>query len=178
MTNELGRGYTPYYHAIAKHHRSGAGAWDRVLEVGIGTCIEGHPSSMVGYHLPGYSPGGSLRAWRDYLPNATVYGVDVAPDCMLEEERIVTKHADSRSSAQLEAALGDLTFDMVIDDGLHAHDAQISTLLNLFEKVKPGGYYVVEDVYPGSPFFDHLERLKLDVPWFTGPKKNIVVFSL
>src|ERR1700730_10847839 len=67
-------GYTPVYHALLKHLR------DRpmdILEIGIGTLIAGAPSSMVGFALPGYRPGGSLRAWRDYFPKAPVLGMDV-----------------------------------------------------------------------------------------------------
>lgn len=52
-----------------------------VVEIGIGTMIPGRPSSMVGVVGAGtYRPGASLRAWRDFFPNADVHGVDVAPD--------------------------------------------------------------------------------------------------
>lgn len=172
-------GYTPVYHAVLKNIRNEI---KNLLEVGIGTLIEGHPSSMVGYALPGYKPGGSLRAWRDYLPNAQIIGVDVAPDCMFEEERITTKIADSRDSLQVASVLSHgRLYDVVIDDGLHDHNAQLSTMQNLFPRVKPGGFYIIEDIYPGSAFFDELPRMRhvtKDAVWFTTERKNVVVFSL
>lgn len=172
-------GYTPVYQAILKRIRGDVG---RILEVGIGTMIPDAPSSMVGYSLPGYKPGGSLRAFRDYLPVADVVGVDVAKDCMFEEDRIKTACADSRDRTVLDLVLGDRLFDVIIDDGLHTHEAQLATMRNLLPRVSPGGYYVVEDIYPGSPFFDQLSAVDgvlraSRALWFTTEKKNIAVFS-
>jgi hypothetical protein len=35
---------------------------------------------MVGYAGEGYKPGGTLRSWREFFPNATIYGIDVQPE--------------------------------------------------------------------------------------------------
>jgi hypothetical protein len=51
-----------------------------VVEIGIGTVIPEVASTMFGIGNDNYRPGGSLRAWRDFLPNAAVHGVDVAAD--------------------------------------------------------------------------------------------------
>ncbi len=61
------------------------------LEIGIGTMIPGVASSMQGYALEGYKPGGSLRAWRDYFVNGRIVGVDIQPDTQFtDEQRIET----------------------------------------------------------------------------------------
>ena len=39
-----------------------------------------------------------------------------------------------------------MTFKIIIDDGLHTADAQISTFVNLYHRVEVGGYYVIEDI--------------------------------
>ena len=117
-------GYVPMYHSFLKHLRSNP---VHLLEVGIGTMIPGAPSSMVGYSLPGYAPGGSLRAWRDYFPQGEIVGVDIQPDTQFVEERIQTFLADSSSKEQLDAVLGYRTFDVIIDDGLHYDETQITT---------------------------------------------------
>jgi glycosyltransferase involved in cell wall biosynthesis/cephalosporin hydroxylase len=173
-------GYTPVYHAILKHLRN-----DRlsVLEVGIGTMIPGAPSSMVGYSLPGYRPGGSLRAWRDYLPNALVHGADVQPDTQFDdEERIRTHVCDSTDAAAAASLAPGLAFDLVVDDGSHAAGDQLATLRNFWPRVKPGGHYVVEDVHPGSRLLTDLwDRVKAiiggDGLVFVTEKKNLVVVS-
>src|SRR5215471_14906658 len=79
---QISHGYAPVYHALFKRLRDFP---LNVLEIGIGTLVHGAVSTMCGYDyaLPGYRPGASLRAWRDYFPKASVYGVDVQPDTMI-----------------------------------------------------------------------------------------------
>jgi len=122
-----------------------------VLEIGIGTLLPDFPSTFIGNpnHYPHYKPGGSLRVWRDYFPNAQIYGGDIAPDCMFEEERITTLMFDSTDKLQCDTALDKVTFDLIVDDGLHEMWAQFSTFENLWNRLNTGGIYVVEDLlYP------------------------------
>lgn len=120
-----------------------------VLEVGIGTLDPEATSTTAGWFPETYRPGASLRAWRDHFPNAVVWGLDPAPDCMIEgEERIVTKLCDSTNRLQVDMCLlPDQEFDLIVDDGDHFHESQTATLANLWAHVKPGGWYVIEDVY-------------------------------
>ena len=37
-------------------------------------------------------------------------------------------------------------FDVIIDDGLHYDETQVVTMENLWARVRPGGYYIIEDV--------------------------------
>lgn len=122
-----------------------------VLEVGIGTLVPGAASSMVGYAADHYRPGGSLRAWRDWFPNAQVWGIDPQPDTQFQDDRIVTRLADSTNVGQTDAALGDATFDIIIDDGDHQPASQRATFSNLFRRLRPGGFYVIEDVGASFP---------------------------
>ena len=39
-------------------------------------------------------PGASLRVWRDYFPNAIIYGADIDKDILFAEERIKTFYID------------------------------------------------------------------------------------
>lgn len=172
-------GYVPMYHSFLKNLRSNP---VHLLEVGIGTMIPGAPSSMVGYSLPGYAPGGSLRAWRDYFPQGEIVGVDIQQDTQFVEERIQTFLADSSSKEQLDAVLGYRTFDVIIDDGLHYDETQMSTLENLWARVRPGGYYIIEDVTEWSriptSFRTRIERiLGNDGFFFLTEKKNFLIAS-
>jgi cephalosporin hydroxylase len=143
-----------------------------VIEIGIGTMIPAAPSSMVGWGAENYRPGGSLRAWRDFLPAAEIHGVDVAPDTQFSDEpRIHTHLCDSRNAAEIAALfarIAPVRPDLIIDDGLHEAAAQLQTLRNFFPYLCAGGLYVIEDVLPeevlmvtaelssivgGSPFF-------------------------
>ena len=121
-----------------------------VVEIGIGTMIPGAPSSMVDWGADNYRPGASLRAWRDFFPNADVHGIDVAPDTRIDSEPRITTHiCDSSSPDQVATvlkAIAPLTPDLIIDDGLHDPLAQITTFRNFFPALRSAGLYVVEDV--------------------------------
>lgn len=142
-------GYAPIYHAIFRHLRDRPLA---LLEIGIGTLVDGAISSMHGFDhdLPGYRPGASLRAWREYFPNASIYGVDVQPDTMIVgEPRISTALCDSTDAKAAAAYLARTAgFDIIIDDGVHHPDLQLQTLHNFYPSLKPDGFYVIEDVQP------------------------------
>lgn len=147
-------GYAPPYHALFKNLR------DRpitFLEIGIGTMIPGVHSSMANYALSGYAPGGSLRAWRDYFPNGDIHGVDIQPDTQFCDDRITTHLCNSADAAAVEQLLESdnfpKQFDVVLDDGSHWDVNQLNTFKNLYKLVKPGGYYIIEDVIQNSRIF-------------------------
>ena len=94
-------------------------------------------------------PGASLRVWRDYFPNAHVYGADIDENILFEEDRIKTFHLDQTSPgsiAQLWDQLDVNDFDFMIDDGLHYFDAGICLFENSISKLAKSGTYVIEDV--------------------------------
>ncbi len=172
-------GYTPIYHSLFKHIRYQI---LDVLEIGIGTMIPDVPSSMVHYAQPGYKPGGSLRAWRDYFPGARILGGDVQPDTQFTEERISTILCDSRKEEDLWPLLGDRVFDIIIDDGSHWDECQRKTLFNLWRFVKPGGFYIIEDVTVTSRIPTEFRQEIQDfvgalTPMFFTERKNILVIS-
>lgn len=129
----------------------------RVLEIGV---LYGH----------------SLRLWRDFFPNATIYGADIDPSRAFKEERIVSMTADQSSDQSL-SRLSELgPFDVVIDDGSHITEHIIKAFSVLGQKIAPGGFYCVEDTrctymgcdsgWPGMKFNAHIppggDRSKLD----------------
>jgi len=139
--------YVPVYHALFKHLRDQP---ITMLEVGIGTLIPDVQCTMLGFAQPGYKQGGSLRAWRDYFPKGQIYGVDIQWDTQFIEDRIKTFISDSTKREEMDQRLGNLMFDIIIDDGCHFDGYQILTLQNLWHRLKPGGTYVVEDLQVSS----------------------------
>lgn len=172
-------GYIPMYHSFMKNMRDES---IDLLEIGIGTMIPGVQSSMVGYSLPGYAPGGSLRAWRDYLRHGNIVGIDVQPDTQFQEDRIQTFLADSSNKQQLDDVLGERMFDVIIDDGLHWDECQVNTMRNLWNRVRPGGFYVIEDITEWSriptEFRSEIEKIVgKDGFFFITEKKNFLIAS-
>jgi SAM-dependent methyltransferase len=118
----------------------------RVLEVGLGSRNQKVVSAMARDAKP---PGGSLRCFRDFLPNAMVFGADVDDGALFNESRIQTAQADQLERASLDAlyrTFGSQRFDLVIDDGLHAPGANLNVLEFALQHLRPGGYVVIEDI--------------------------------
>jgi len=138
-------GYTPFYAALmgpARFHVR------RVLEVGI-----------CGFRdIPNNVVGASLFVWRDFFPNAQIYGVDIDERFIFnDQERIRTARVDAYDPAALHEVLthfarpgpgSDGRFDMIVDDAVHDPEPQIQLMNQLAEWMLPGGHYFMEDVGP------------------------------
>jgi len=96
----------------------------------------------------GVGEGNSLRMWRDYFPQANIFGLDVKNSPPLEGPRIkvfVGSQGDDLALEKMAAGTGPL--DIVIDDGSHRWSDQIGSFKALYPHVKPGGFYVIEDLH-------------------------------
>ena len=91
--------------------------------------------------------GGSMRMWRDYFPNAQVFGIDLTVQCptICQEPRvsIVMDNAYQQNVVDL---LSNKKYDLIVDDGSHE-------LLDIFFFIKeyaklltPKGVMVIEDI--------------------------------
>ncbi len=97
----------------------------------------------------GAQGGGSLLAWKDYFPNATVTGVDISDSRYNEykSERVKFVLADLRTMPVPE----DATYDIIIDDSDHFIGTQMFIVENYYPLLKSKGVLVIEDVqYPES----------------------------
>lgn len=117
-----------------------------ILEIGIGTIIVGAKSSMSNTQIQNYKPGASLRVWKEYFGKSFIYGGDIQEDTQFTEDRIQTFLFDSTNKEACDTSLKNMEFDIIIDDGWHKWEAQLDTITNLFNRVKVGGYYVIEDI--------------------------------
>ena len=143
--------YSDFYEILLRDRREELRS---LLEIGIGTLAPGENASMFGHAADHYKPGGSLRAWRDYLPNAEIVGLDCQPDTQFSDERIRTLLCDSTDAASAAGALATLPkFDAIIDDGSHVAEDQLATLRNFYPALRPSGFYFIEDVGRASPLY-------------------------
>ena len=115
-----------------------------VLEIGLGSNNEDVVSNMG----RAGKPGASLRAFRDHLPKANIYGADVDERILFEEDRIKTFFVDQTDPSSFDALGRNVgqNFDLIIDDGLHSPNANIAVLTFSLKRLKHGGWVVVEDI--------------------------------
>lgn len=92
--------------------------------------------------------GASLKTWEEYFPAANVIGVDImAASKRYERGRVTIALADQSNVEELTCiAIKHGPFDIIIEDGSHMWNHQITTLRTLFPFVKNGGLYIVEDL--------------------------------
>ncbi|MBL8173888.1 MAG: hypothetical protein JNK48_04420 [Bryobacterales bacterium] len=118
----------------------------RIFELGLGTNNPSLVSSMGTYG----QPGASLRGWRELFPKALVYGADIDRDVLFESERIKTYYCDQLDQGAIAQLWGERDFeqglDVIIEDGLHTFEGNVSFLQGSIGHLRPGGYYVVEDI--------------------------------
>jgi hypothetical protein len=126
-----------------------------ILEIGVGTVSLDPPFGR--YHVPenmhswklenpGYNPGNSLRAIRDFLQTGNIFGIDIQPDCLINEERIKTFIFDSRSPIKSHEFIGSKTFDLIIDDSDRDPNIRIITFHNFYNSLSDNGFYVFENI--------------------------------
>jgi hypothetical protein len=130
----------------------------KMLEIGLGC-------GML------YGPGASAQLWRKWLgKDAEIWFAEYNKEC-------AEKHHDKLVHLNISAVTGDQAdlkvldewlqetggnFDYIVDDGGHTGRQKFNTFTKLWESVKPGGLFFVEDmqvdkfgsyVSPGFPPF-------------------------
>ena len=93
----------------------------------------------------GVQGGGSLLAWKEAFPNATVIGVDISDSRHDEYKRpdLVTFIKSDLREMPIDV---EAEFDVIIDDSDHFLGTQLFILKNYYPFLAPGGYLVIEDV--------------------------------
>lgn len=123
----------------------------------------------------GIAGGASLRLWAELFPGARIIGMDIDPDSLIEEGSISSFWVDQLDVTSLRNAKRWLMqqnanpVDFVIDDGLHTAEAAIKTFENFWPMVRPGGCYVIEDVFDSEllQILDLLTANSIDFDVFT-----------
>lgn len=130
-----------------------------VLEVGIGDF--------------GEKNGGSIKMWRDFFPNAVIYGLDILPftrvmDELIQDERVfiyASTNAYDESFFENHFLTKKTSFDVLLDDGPHTIES-MQQFIKLYSKVMAeDGILIIEDI----PSLDWIELLSDVVPLHLKP---------
>ena len=116
------------------------------LEIGLGTNNINLASNMGAEG----GPLASLRAWRDFFENANIYGADIDKNILKNEDRIKTFFVDQKNPEAIKSMfeqIGEDTFDIILEDGLHEYSANICFFENSIKFLSDDGTYIIEDVY-------------------------------
>lgn len=144
---QLRHPYTPFYYELFKDKRESV---QKVLELGIG-CYKGMQTVEIFYESTlkrYYHRGASLKMWRDFFSHAQIFGADIMPETMFEDERIKTYLCDERKKEDLERLIERVgsDIDIVIDDADHSTSVQTFACQTLMPLLKKDAIYIIEDV--------------------------------
>lgn len=162
---QLKHSYTPVYYEMFKDKRDSI---KKVLEMGIGyykTMTEVaviYDRGLKRY----YQKGASLKMWRDFFPNAQIYGADIASETMFEDERIKTFVCDERKEEDIVKLVGQtgMDIDIFIDDGSHQWQHQAYLAKTILPLLKKDVVYVIEDVGFPQHIMDALKDYECSIP--------------
>ncbi len=98
----------------------------------------------------GVSNGGSLKMWEDYFgKNSKIFGLDIDPRCKEFEngniEIFIGSQTDLQFLNQVKNKIPKV--DILIDDGGHFMNQQITSFNELFGHIKDDGVYLCEDTH-------------------------------
>lgn len=100
----------------------------------------------------GLNVGASVKLWQQYFSQAIIHGIDInefKPKVEIPDPaRFVFHHGSAFDPYFLQRFLESepKQFDIIIDDGSHFSGPIAMAFTYLWPHVKPGGYYVIEDL--------------------------------
>jgi hypothetical protein len=131
-----------YCNAYEKHLGAYRENQITLLEIGYG-----------GYHYPDRG-GESARMWLDYFTSAKIISVDLYEKVRLPQtDRFEFINASQDDTEALTKVMAQNNPDIIIDDASHTCPLTMETFNILFPLLKPGGWYIIEDIegsfFPG-----------------------------
>ncbi len=98
----------------------------------------------------GVGEGGSLPMWKHYFgADARIFGIDNNMECLRFEEENITVFIGSQSDRNFLRELKTRIpkIDILIDDGGHTMEQQITTFEEMFDHIAVDGIYLCEDTH-------------------------------
>lgn len=107
----------------------------------------------------------SMKCWREYFPNATLYGYEYS-EMRLQKavsDRLSNSHyskMDVKDVTSIQSGLQSMMFDILIEDSTHEFDDQMRFANIAYKHVKPGGFLIIEDIFRSESEQRYVEALR------------------
>ena len=135
--------YTTVYYSLFKDLQT---KQLRIFELGLGTNNINIPSNMG---ING-RPGASLYGWSEFFVNSEIYGADIDINILFNTDKIKTFYCDQTNPYSIKSMWSNSelseNFDIIVEDGLHTFNANVCFFENSIHKLKPNGYFIIEDI--------------------------------
>jgi 23S rRNA U2552 (ribose-2'-O)-methylase RlmE/FtsJ len=114
----------------------------------------------------GVKNGASLKAYREYFPNAIIYGLDIDPSCIQYNDpnnNIFVEIISQIDEDKINNFIKDKKFDIIIDDASHVNKFTIISFNLLFESLNSSGLYIIEDL--GCSYLKLQDEFNVEEIW-------------
>ena len=91
-------------------------------------------------------PGASALAFVNYSNRINYLGGDIDKKILFSGERIITTWVNQLDRQTLRNFLSQRPINLLIDDGLHAPQSNLNTLLEFKSSAQKGSWIVIEDI--------------------------------
>lgn len=105
----------------------------------------------------GFYRGYSAHMWENYFSKAQLFFIDINQESynyvnsLVRSSLYMVNQEDALALAAFASHVGG-NFDIIIDDGGHSMNQQITSFKVLFPHIKHGGIYVIEDLHTSYAF--------------------------
>jgi predicted O-methyltransferase YrrM len=111
--------------------------------------------------------GASILMWKEYFPNAEIYGFDYDSNLInnfkqrFNNDRVTLSNIDVTNKHSIVTAFSKLNilFDIIIEDTTHKFEDQIKVIENTYQYLKPGGILIIEDIFKSYNENAYIHRL-------------------
>jgi hypothetical protein len=135
----MGHGYAEFYELYFNHFKNKE---IRLLEIGTWK-------------------GASIASFYHYFKKAIIFCIDRNYKFQFRSDRVNFFYCDTSNKDQLNKFDNFLIskkselFEIIIDDGSHIYSDILNNFENFFRRIKPGGFYVIED-FNHYKYYSHL----------------------
>ena len=105
----------------------------------------------------GIAKGDSIKLWKDYFKNSTIYGIDISntlsseyTDEFEKDNNVKLFFFDGTDNKNHKEIFKDIKFDIIIEDASHEYWDSISIFDLYINNLKKNGIYIIEDVGGGK----------------------------
>lgn len=101
----------------------------------------------IGINDPRYL-NSSVHMWSQYFDDLYFVGFDIKDCSRFDNDKIHTFQGDQGNVDDLNKCIEKFgsEYDVIIDDGSHFHEHHMISFNTLYQHLKKGGYYIIEDL--------------------------------